>query len=92
MLVREIRNLSRLGQQLSRFSTMGATITTEETYTPKKFPLTTPVGQMRRAVREMPHKDFGFFYKQKLRLSLRELDVIFPSNLGIRKCICLWIN
>lgn len=92
MLLREMRNFSRLGQQLSRFSTMGATLTTEETYTTKKFPLTTPVGQMRRAVKEMPHKDFGFFYKQKLRLTLRELDVILPFNLGICKCICLWFN
>jgi len=71
---------------------MGRVSTVEETYKPKKFPLTTPVGQMRQAAKEMPHKDFGFFYKQKLRLTLRELDVSISFNLGICKCFCLWIN
>ena len=42
---------------------------------PKKFPVTTPVGKMRLSAKEMPHKDLAFFYKQKIRLTLSELDV-----------------
>jgi len=43
----------------------------------KKFPSNTILGQMRLAAKEMPHKDFAFFYKQKFRLTLSELDVFF---------------
>lgn len=57
---------------LRPFSTMMAGMENK----PRKFPLNTPIGQMRNAFKEMPHKDFCFFYKQKLRFTYRELDVI----------------
>lgn len=54
---------------------------------PKKFPLTTPVGQLRLAAREAPHKDLGFFYKHKLRWTFREIDVLPVLNpwIDVRK-------
>lgn len=75
MLVREMR---KFVWPLCRFYTLGAVADSgvEESARPKKFPLATPVGQMRLAAKEMPHKDFAFFYKQKLRLTYRELDVV----------------
>jgi hypothetical protein len=41
----------------------------------KKFPLTTPVGQLRKASADLPHKDILFFAKQGFRWSFKQLDV-----------------